>query len=194
MKRKYQTRILLYINTFLNTVLLLLSTWAQEGVAQLDKTSCRKQAMRMRLCTSVLLLQGDTKRGSGAKKSLFCRPLIWLLGAAWSSGCRQRCIRRPRHSAHTACSRRRLPCWSHRQACCVPGSWRVEEEATNEGQSEREERFGGYWVEPFSQHKGVFEEQACSPQQRAGFILILFLWIKMEAFFLSPFPSSPFPF
>lgn len=133
MKWKYQTRILLYINTFLNTVLLLLSTWAQEGVAQPDKTSCRKQAMRMRLCTSVLLLQGDTKRDSGAKKSLFCRPLIWLLGAAWSSGCRQRCIRRPRHSAHTACSRRRLPCWSRRQACCAPGSWRVEEEAVRKG-------------------------------------------------------------
>lgn len=119
-KWKYQTRILLYINTFLNTVLSFLSTWGQEGAAQPEERSCRKQAMRMCLCTSVLLLQGDTKRGSGAEW-WFPRPLIWLLGAAWSSGCRQRCSRRAWHSVHTACSHRRLPCWSHRQACCVPG-------------------------------------------------------------------------
>lgn len=82
MKSKYQTRILLHINTFLNTVLSLLSTWAREGVAQPDKASCRKQAMRMRLCTSVLLLQGVTKKRDSGAKSLFRRPLIWLLGAA----------------------------------------------------------------------------------------------------------------
>lgn len=145
-KWKYQTRILLYINTFLNTVLSFLSTWGQEGAAQPEERSCRKQAMRTCLCTSVLLLQGDTKRGSGAER-WFPRPLIWLLGAAWSSGCRQRCSRRAWHSVRTTCSHRRLPCWSHRQACCVPGPWGVERRGHEWGADrwwcrERKERLG----------------------------------------------------
>lgn len=51
----------------------------------------------------------------------------------------------------------------------------MEEEATNEGQSEREERLGGTGWNPFPNTKECLKSRHVLPEQRTGFILILFL-------------------